>query len=94
MRRRSGFATLVLALLSLSAALGWVAWRQARARDFLAELERVRSERALAEAELTEQVRRVHHLESRGRVMSEARRRLGMHLPSSVEIVILSADWP
>ncbi|MBI4539676.1 MAG: cell division protein FtsL [Gemmatimonadetes bacterium] len=92
MTGRSGTGAVALALASLLAALGLVAWRQARARELLGELARVRSERALAEAELTEQVRRVQRLESRARVVPEARHRLGMHLPSSAEIVILSED--
>lgn len=82
-------ASLVLALASLLGALALVTWRQARARELLAELARLRSERALAEAELTDQVKRVQRLESRGRVVPEARRLLGMHLPSAAEIVIL-----
>lgn len=83
-----------LAMAMVLASLSLVAWRQGRARDALADLDRIRRETALAEAERAELGRRVQHLESRARVVPEARERLGMHTPGSDEIVILPAETP
>ena len=86
--------SIVLSGGSLLAALALVAWRQSRTRDLLAEVAQLRSERAQAETEMTEQSGRVQYLESRARVVPQARRRLGMRVPSSAEIVIFSPVDP
>jgi cell division protein FtsL len=78
----------------LLAALSLVTWRQARAREALAELDELRREISLVEAERSELERRIERLESRGRVVPEARERLGMKSPGSGEIVILSGTRP
>jgi cell division protein FtsL len=78
----------------LLAALSLVTWRQARTRESLAELDELRREISLAEAERSELERRIQFLESRGRVVAEARERLGMKTPASGEIVILSGARP
>lgn len=83
-----------LAVAVLLASLSFVAWRQGRARRTLAEFDRIRRDAAVAEAERDELQRRIQHLESRGRVVPEARERLGMHTPGSDEIVILPAESP
>ena len=83
-------AVAALAVLLLS--LGFVAWRQPRALDALAELERVRSRRAVLVAERTDLERRVQRLESRGWVVPEAERRLGLRTPRAEEIVILPGE--
>jgi cell division protein FtsB len=70
-------------------ALGLVVWRQSRALEALAEVDQVRSRRALLEAERTELERRIQTLESRGWVLREAERRLGLRTPQAGEIVIL-----
>jgi cell division protein FtsL len=82
----------VLAVLALLAALSLVAWRQSRALEALAALDVVRRERVLAEAERAGLDSRIQFLESRGRVVPDARARLGMHLPDATEIVILAGD--
>lgn len=83
-----------LAVAALLAALSLVAWRQTRAIEGLAELERVRRETSLVLAERAELVRRVQHLESRGRVVPEARARLGMRTPDASQMVILFGEAP
>jgi cell division protein FtsL len=89
-RRRWGFLSLLaLGFAALLGALSLVTWRQARAREILAEVDRVRSEIALAEAETTELVRRIQYLESRPRVREWAMANLGMHQPGGEEIVLL-----
>lgn len=92
MSRVSGPSFVALAVAALLAALSLVAWRQSRALEALAELDHVRRETALVMAERLELQRRIRHLESRPRVVSEARERLGMHTPDASEIVILSGE--
>jgi cell division protein FtsL len=89
-RRRWGFLSLLaLGFAALLGALSLVTWRQGHAREILTEVDAVRSEIALAEAEATELVRRIQHLESRPRVRAWAKSNLGMHQPSGEEIVLL-----
>lgn len=76
----------------LLAALTLVIWRQGRARAVLTKLDRIRMERAVAEAERAALERGIAELESRGRVVAAARRRLDMHVPTGAEIVILPID--
>jgi hypothetical protein len=73
-------------------ALGLVVWRQSRALEALAEVDEVRSRRAVLEAERTELERRIQTLESRGWVLPEAGRRLGLRTPQADEIVILPGE--
>jgi cell division protein FtsL len=81
-----------LAAALLLASLSLVTWRQARALEELAELDRLRREISLLEAERTDLETRIQALESRGRVVPAATERLGMHRPNdaSGEIVLLS----
>jgi cell division protein FtsL len=90
----SAISWTALMVAVLLAALSLVTWRQARTREFLAELDELRREISLAEAERGELERRIQFLEGRGRVVSEARERLGMKTPESGEIVILSGARP
>lgn len=90
MRRLSFPVATALAVTLLLAALSLVTWRQARAYESLAELDRLRRAVSLEEAERAELERRIQHLESRARVVREARERLGMRTPSAEEIVILT----
>jgi len=83
---------LIVAVVALLAALSLITWRQSRALEALAELDQVRRERALAESERAALHRRIQGLESRSRVVPEARRRLGMHTPDVTEIVILPGE--
>jgi hypothetical protein len=73
-------------------ALGLVVWRQSRALEALADVDEVRSRRAVLEAERIELERRIQRLESRGWVLSAAERRLGLRTPQANEIVILPGE--
>ncbi len=94
--RRSGPLLVILAVGLLLAALSLVTWRQARALETLAELDRIRSEISLLTAERNQLEARIQALESRGRVVSEAGERLGMRRPNDMsgEIVLLSGVSP
>ena len=60
----------------------------------MADLAQVRTERRLAIDELADMERRIQVLESRSRVVPEARRLLGMSTPNASEIVILPGEAP
>jgi cell division protein FtsL len=92
MTRLAGSSLVATAVAALLASLSFVAWRQARAIEALEHLDDLRREVTLGEAEETDLVRRVHFLESRGRVVPEAESRLGMRLPEAGEIVILPGE--
>ncbi len=92
--RISGSLMATLAAALLSVALGSVTWRQARALEALAELDRLRREVSLMTAERNELGNRIQVLESRGRVVPEARDRLRMRTPNAEEIVWLSDAAP
>lgn len=92
MRKLTVSGLVALAVALLLASLSLVTWRQSRALEALATLDGIRRERSLAEAEVTELTRRIQHLESRTRVVSEARERLGMHVPGDDEIVHLRGE--
>lgn len=90
-----GTIRLVLAFATLLASLTVVVWRQGRALEALHELDRARSARALAESERSELMARLHHLESRARILDVATQRLGLRVPAaSDEIVILLRGDP
>jgi cell division protein FtsL len=89
MRSHSGTIRLALAFAALLGALTMVIYRQSRALEVLRVADEMRSERVIAEAERAELARRIQTLQSRSRVVTEARTRLGMHVPSAHEIVIL-----
>ena len=82
--------TLVVGLLL--AALTLVTWRQVRALEALADLDRVRREGSLVIADQHDLRNRIRALENRGRVMRTARERLGMRAPDASEIVWLSGS--
>jgi cell division protein FtsL len=90
----SGSARALVAAGALLCSLTLVAWRQSRALGALGELERVRNERALVQAEKEAMERAIQHLESRARVVPVARDRLGMRTPQATEIVILPGEAP
>ena len=89
MKSHSGTIRLALAFAALLAALTMVIHRQSRALEVLRVADDMRSARVIAEAERSELARRIQTLQSRARVVTEARTRLGMHVPSATEIVIL-----
>ena len=76
----------------LLGALGMVTWRQSRALESLAFLDELHRQMSLASAERVELEREIQVLESRARVVPEARARLGMHIPEGVELVWLPGD--
>ncbi|MHB1168998.1 MAG: hypothetical protein ACYC28_06915 [Longimicrobiales bacterium] len=79
-----------VAFAALFAALTSVVWRQSRALEVMRELDGVRQERALAEAERSRLVHDAQRLESRPRVLAAAGRRLDLRVPAASEIVIVS----
>ena len=83
--------TLLLALgfALLLASLSAVIWRQSRALESQRAAEALRDESALLEARRAQLAHRIQQLESRGRVIDVAQERLGMHVPTSDEIVLL-----
>lgn len=92
MTRLAGTSLVAMAAAALLSSLSLVAWRQARAMEALEHLDDLRREVTLGEAERTDLLRRVHFLESRGRVVLEAEERLGMRLPRAGEIVYLPGE--
>jgi len=81
-----------LALMALLASLWGVTWRQSRALEAMAELDEIRRLTSVAEAERVDLERAVQVLESRARVVPEARERLGMHIAASDQLVILPGE--
>jgi cell division protein FtsL len=94
MRSHAGTIRLALAFAALLASLTLVIWRQSNALTVLRSVDQMRGARVIAEAERSELVRRIQTLESRTRVVADARDRLGMHVPSANEIVILPLSAP
>ncbi len=92
MNRLAGTSMVALAFAALLASLSLVAWRQARALESLERLDTARRELTLSRAELADLESRVRILESRGRVVPEARERLGMRMPHASQIVILAGE--
>jgi cell division protein FtsL len=94
--RFSGALLTALSVALLLAALSLVTWRQARALERLAELDRLEREVSLLTAERNALESRIQVLESRGRVVPAARERLGMRTPSDEagEIILLSGATP
>lgn len=82
-----GPAVVALAFALLLAALSLVTWRQNRALESLAALDEVRFELSLAEARRAELVRNIRYLESRGRVVAEARE-LGLHVSEETHVLV------
>jgi septal ring factor EnvC (AmiA/AmiB activator) len=86
---RRGVLRLALLFVALLASMTLLVRRQSDALTTLRELDTLRREVSLAEAERAELTRRLQHLESRQRVVTEAGRRLGMRIPKGSELVIL-----
>ena len=83
-----------VAVVVLLGSLGLVTYRQGRALEALAELDRIRTDHGVMVAERADLERRVQMLESRSRVVPEARRRLDMKTPDATEIVYLPGEAP
>ena len=86
------FLRAAFAVTSLLSSLWLVTWRQSRAFEGLAALDEIRREMSVAEAERVDLERVIQVLESRARVVPEARDRLGMHIAASNELVILPGE--
>lgn len=80
------------AVVALLGSLALVTWRQSRAFEVLKQLDGVRTQISVADAEGVDLERRIQVLESRSRVVPEARTRLGMHTANVDELVILPAE--
>jgi cell division protein FtsL len=87
-RRRSRLRWIAYAAL-LVAALASVVWRQTVGRERFRELETVREEVAVAEAERDELTTRILELQRRDRIARYAQERLGMHVARDEEVVLL-----
>ncbi|MCJ7629761.1 MAG: hypothetical protein MUO50_15405 [Longimicrobiales bacterium] len=92
MRGLAGTSLVALAVAAFLASLSLVSWRQRQALDTMEYLDEVRQECALEEANREELESRIRHLESRGRVVSEAEKRLGMRKAVSSDIVNLPGE--
>lgn len=84
--------TLALGFAVLLASLSAVVWRQSRALESLRTTESLRDQSALLEAQRAQLAHRIQELEARERVLNVAAARLGMRVPGSEEIVLLSAS--
>ena len=76
----------------LLGALGFVPWRQSRTLEARAEWDELQRQVSIARAQVVELEREIQVLGSRGRIVPEARERLGMHTPEGAELVILEAE--
>lgn len=83
-----------LLVAGLLGSLTLVVWRQSQALEMLRALDEVRQERVVEEARRAALSRRVEELESRARVSTAARERLGMRVPTGRELVILPLAEP
>ncbi|MFO8175782.1 MAG: hypothetical protein ACQET1_00180 [Gemmatimonadota bacterium] len=92
MSRLAGTSMVALATAALLASLSLVAWRQARALETLEILDGLQRELALSQAEMADLGSRIRILESRGRIVPEARDELGMRIPEASEVVILAGE--
>jgi len=89
-----GTLRMALAFAALLGALALVVHRQSAALVTLRELDALRSERAVVEAERAALAASIQWLESRTRVVRDAGERLGMRVPSTAEIVFLPVAPP
>ncbi|HET7275151.1 MAG TPA: hypothetical protein VFI91_08205 [Longimicrobiaceae bacterium] len=90
-RRRPGWIVASLWLTILLGSLVVVTWRQTLGIRMEAAARETQGETAVLEAERIRITRRIEELRSRARVVRVARERLGMHLPTSDEIIFLPA---
>lgn len=89
--RRPGWVAATAWLAILLGSLILVTWRQTRGIEVESKVRNLQGQQAVLETERLELTRRIEALRSRARVIEVARERLGMHLPSSNEIVFLPA---
>jgi cell division protein FtsL len=81
-------------MVALLLSLSLVTWRQNRAREVMATLDSLQRQWALLEAEEGRLRLQIQTLESRGRVVQDARADLGMVNPGTDRIVLLVPPSP
>lgn len=89
-----GTVRVALAFAVFLVALAAVVHRQSSALVTLRELDALRSERAVVEAERADIAASIQWLESRARVAHDAGRLLGLRVPSADEMVVLPLSPP
>ena len=87
--RNQGTLRIALAAAALMGSLGLVVYRQSRALESLRELDGERRNLVLLESTRATTLREIEKLESRNRIVAVAGERLGLHVPTASEIVIL-----
>jgi cell division protein FtsL len=88
-----GLTVFAFAIVLLFGALSMgVTWRQSRALEMQKELDGLRQEVSVSEAERVGLEQLIQVLESRPRIVPKAREILGMHTPSGNELVLLLAQ--
>ena len=92
MRALAGTSMVGLAVAAFLASLSLVSWRQVEALRQLEHLEVLEQECLVEKATLEELENKVRHLESWGRVVSEAESRLGMRRALSADIILLPVE--
>lgn len=94
-RSRATPGLLLIGFVGLLCALSFVTWRQSRAFEAMAELDRVERSLSVAESERAELTRRIQGLDNRTRISAVAQGRLGMHHPEDFEMrYLLSGGSP
>jgi len=89
----SGYATpsrIAFALAVFLGSLTLVAWRQGEALTVMEEIDAIRAEISLSNAENDEARQRIQRLESRAWVTEQATERLGMAVPDASQQQILA----
>ena len=92
MRGLAGTSVVALAVAAFLASLSLVSWRQREALATMEVLDSLRQERTLEKGNLEELTGRILRLESWGRIVAEAERRLGMRRAGSSDIVYLPRE--
>ena len=87
--RNQGTLRIALACAALLASLSMVVYRQSRALEVLRALDAARNEHTMLESQRATLGREIQQLEGRDRIVETASARLGLHVPSGGEIVIL-----
>lgn len=87
--RNKGTLRIALACAAVLGSLSGVVYRQGRAMETLRELDKARNEHVMLESSRATVTRQIQQLESRSRIVATAGEKLGLHVPSGNEIVIL-----
>ena len=89
MKSLAGTSRVALAVAAFLASLSLVSWRQRQALDTMERLDSLRREISIETTNREELEVRILHLESWGRVVTEAEERLGMRKAGAADIVYL-----